>query len=415
MKFRLSAIVFLIALLTCASFGQLLNQDLISKQRDRSMSTGASGARISLDDQLRQDLLKKRQEVEGLSELIPLEGAIDPDKYIIGPGDKFSVRLSGNLEENYVIPVGADGYLILPYTNSVYVAGMNLTDAKAAVAEQFKKVFCEDAYSVSMVGARIFKIHVTGMVALPGSYTATAADRIHSGIEYAGGKLSTADMSRVKVYRKGDTLDIDLGDYLYNGNIESNPYLEDGDVIFVPGPNVNEDGVFVMGAGELSGLIHLKENETLINLIDRIGSNREYVDYGNIDIVRNGEEFSRNLIEDEGSFELMNGDSIYIPIVNDSVYVGGRVVEGGAVQYIGSYDYKVYVALAGGVIKEGSWKRVKIIRNGEKMNPKKAGPIRRGDAIIVDTSPWFSVTEVTKSLGQIASFISVVYVIGFSD
>jgi len=409
------AIILGFFLLPCLIFAQEMGHGYSIQQQTQSTSSGARTSRISLEDELRRDLEKRKQEIEELSQFIPLEGAVDEKTYTVGPGDQFAIGIAGSIEERFIVPVGADGNIVLPYIQAVEVAGKTLKVAQKEIIEQLQKVFLEEDISVSLVATRIFLVHVTGKVALPGAYTVTAAYRLQSAIELAGGYISTSDLTSIKIIRADDTLHTDLSRYFSSGDITQNPFLRDGDIIVVPGYSPGDPWIYISGAGEFDGLIPLKEDEGLLTLIGRVGADRNKLDFSGISLSRDGERFFVNLLDSEQRVPLQSRDSVFLSVMPDSVYVGGRVLQGGSKPFVPGADYSAYVAMAGGIAKEGSWDKVRIIRGGEKMRPSKAGEIRRGDVVMVGTSSFYTLIESLKALGEIASFATAVYVIGFRD
>ncbi len=162
-------------------------------------------------------------------------------------------------------------------------------------------------------------------------------------------------------------------------------------------------------------MVEIEAGEDVRGMMSRVGIDRENIDRSNISLAREGEKYSIDLLSMPENIGLSRGDSLFIPVLPDSVYVGGRVVRGGPVAYIAGEEYMAYIAMAGGISKEGSLRHVKIYRKGEKLSPRKAGDVMRGDAIIVGTDNFYYVTEFMKMLGQIGTFASAVYIIGFKD
>ncbi|MCK5832122.1 polysaccharide export protein [bacterium] len=371
------------------------------------------GATLSLEEKLKE-LDKKKTNLKNLIEYIPIEGTVDEEKYIVGPGDHFTLSIVGGVEEEYQITVGADGTIILPYTVGVSVGDKSLASAKKAIISSLAKVIQENDISVSLTATRLFLVNVVGMVNLPGDQTVSPAQRVFSAIELAGGKLQNGNFSRVKLIRNGLEKSLDLTRFLYEGDLSQNPHLLDGDIIVVPGADISQPSVFIFGAGYSGTVTNIYEDESPMSLIKRVGADRELIDLADIGLIRKGELYSINLF-DNPETPMFSGDSIYFKLLPDSVYVGGKVVGGGSKQYIAGASYVTYIAMAGGLSLEGSLSRVKIIRNGKKLRPNKAGMIRRGDAILIGTSPWYVANEAFKSLGSIGTFASAVYVIGFRD
>ena len=393
---------------------QSMDRSLIDTESLRSSSPSASAGRFDLEQKLKE-MEKKETEIEQLSQYVPLEGPVDEQNYIIGPGDIFVVGIAGAVEERIMVPVGADGQLVIPQVSAVDVGGLPLADARQKVLDKLSEIFREDELSVSLVGARIFNVQVTGKVAAPGDHKVTAAHRLYSAVELAGGKLPVGDLSRVKLYRDEDTLEYDLSLFLSEGDINENPFLLDGDIIVVPGVDLSEPLVYVSGAGRVDGLVNIDPSEDFQRLMERIGADRDMVNIAEIGLVREGEKYNVDLLASEGPVSVQPGDSIFFTTLVDSVYVGGRVNRGGSQPYIAGADYMTYVGMAGGIASEGTWHKVKVVRAGETMSPRKAGEIRRGDVIMIGTSTWYVTTEILKSLGEVASLATVIYTIGFRD
>ena len=394
---------------------QSMATGILQDMKQSGQTSRARAGDIDIENDLRKDLRKKQEELRKLVDYIPLEGALDEDEYIIGPGDQFFVSFAGAVEERYVAAVGADGTIVLPYTKGIRISESTLREAKDLIVETLSQIYKEEDICVSLAAARLFVVHATGFVAMPGGYTVTAADRLHSAVEVAGGYLQSANISRIEIYRGADTIEVDLTGYTVRGDLADNPYLRDGDVIFVPGFDYRSPWVFVSGGGYSGGVVEIEAGEDVRGMMSRVGIDRENIDRSNISLAREGEKYSIDLLSMPENIGLSRGDSLFIPVLPDSVYVGGRVVRGGPVAYIAGEEYMAYIAMAGGISKEGSLRHVKIYRKGEKLSPRKAGDVMRGDAIIVGTDNFYYVTEFMKMLGQIGTFASAVYIIGFKD
>ncbi len=396
-----------------AGFAQSM-QSGMNLPKKETTSRSLRGANLALEEKLKE-LEKRKTELKKLVEYIPIEGAVDENTYIVGPGDQFTLSIAGGVEEQYQINVGADGSVVLPFTKGVSVAGSNLAEAKRAMKSSLATVLREGDLTISLTTARLFIINVVGMVNFPGEQTVSAAGRVFSGIELAGGKLPSGDLSRVRLLRAGSETTLDLTKFLYSGDLSQNPTLLDGDIVVVPGTDLTESVVFLFGAGYSGTLVNISQGETAGAVLRRVGADREKIDLSDLALIRGGELFKIDLLSESANSPLQGGDSLFFKDLPDSVYVGGKVTSGGAVPYIAGADYRAYIAMAGGVSLEGGIGQTKIIRDGEKLSPKKAGMIRRGDVVLVGTSPWYVINEAFKSLGSVGTFASAVYVIGFRD
>lgn len=65
---------------------------------------------------------------------------------------------------------------------------------------------------------------------------------------------------------------------------------------------------------------------------------------------------------------VLSGDKIFVPAAeNEVVYISGEVRSPGAIPVVKDMSVRIALARAGGVGENGSEKRLKIIRNGEKL------------------------------------------------
>jgi len=386
----------------------------IGISREKMTSNNIRGATFTLDEKLRE-LEKKKMAIEKLADYVPLAGAVDENEYIVGPGDRFTISIAGGVEEQYTIIVGADGSIVLPYTSAVMIAGSTLKEAKSSIQKSLATVFQEEDISSSLTTARLFIVTVVGMVNVPGAQTVSAVNSVHSAIEMAGGNITNADIGRVKLVRDGVEKVLDLTEFLRSGDLTQNPTLLDGDIVVVPGVDTSRPAVFLFGAGYSGSVVNFDHDDGVGDLMRKVGADREMIDISDIELIRDGEIYSVNLLGEGANSGIHSGDSIFFKTLPDSVYVGGRVTKGGSVPFIAGSGYAIYVAMAGGISTEGSANKVKVIRNGKKMGVRRAGDIRRGDVIMIGTSPWYVINEGMKSLGQIGSFASAIYIIAFRD
>ncbi len=208
---------------------------------------------------------------------LPLEGAVDPSQYRVGPGDTFGITL-GSAEAGLLpLVVTADGMVLIPGNEPISVADALLQDAKllilAALQDQYQNV----AVNVALLQPRRFYVHVVGSVSVPGRYPASAVTRVSDVLE-----LAYADTSRIAVtnlaYRPalrnveirrstGASIPADIARYLSTGDTNFNPYLYDGDVVFVPAYDPALGSVYVDGAVAFPGSYDLRPEDTVADLI----------------------------------------------------------------------------------------------------------------------------------------------------
>lgn len=233
-----------------------------------------------------EGLLEKVQREEIPIEGQPLEGPVDPVTYRLGPGDLLAVYVLGEVGEEIVGRIAADGILRLTSLGIFDTRDRFLKEVKEEILRAAKKRYRTEEIEVSLVGLRAFKASVGGMVVAPGTYELTAMDRIATLLGKAGGfynpeAFRTEELSnqpepvlekiaeeaeipalppystrRLKlIHRDGTSEIIDLLAFLRAGDPTGNPHVSDGDFLLVPPLNPRVGVLGIYGAVNQQGLI----------------------------------------------------------------------------------------------------------------------------------------------------------------
>jgi protein involved in polysaccharide export with SLBB domain len=169
-----------------------------------------------------------------------LERAISGAEYRLGPGDSLAVGIWGPTPVTFVLPVSLEGQVIIPAIGELNVNGLLLDDARARIRSALLKQFHDVEITISLVGLRRFQVHVLGQVARPGTYLATAVDRVSAAIGWAGDFLPRASQRNIAIANDAvagsDSLraHADLFAFLKRGIATNNPCLREGDRVYVP-------------------------------------------------------------------------------------------------------------------------------------------------------------------------------------
>jgi protein involved in polysaccharide export with SLBB domain len=201
---------------------------------------------------------------------LPLEEPLDPDLYICGSGDSFELRFWGTQNMSIRLTTDLEGNTFIPKVGKVRVADRTLTQARAAVLSTVRRYYPGLRSDLSLVAARQFVVHVVGDVKKPGLYRSNARRRVSSIIIEAGG--STGSIRRVHIRRRGGvTAMADLLLYSRTGETRYNPYLLDGDVVWVPKPDLM---VTIAGPVRDPGSYELVKSRDLAELLELAGGLR---------------------------------------------------------------------------------------------------------------------------------------------
>ena len=171
---------------------------------------------------------------------LPLENAIDPENYFLGPGDRLRILWSVENIDNFVT-IGPTGKLIIPRIAPISVLGKTLADVDREVNERMRKVYKSAEVSINLIRFRQFKVLVYGAVNKPKFVKMAPVSRFYEAINGAGGLQKYADPERSVLIRNGNSKNIFLKEFLLKGDLTNNPQLIDGDKIYVPFLNITPD------------------------------------------------------------------------------------------------------------------------------------------------------------------------------
>jgi len=165
-----------------------------------------------------------------------LEAAISGGEYRLGPGDILAISVWGPQPLTYTIAVTLEGNLLIPQVGEIVVNNLKLEEAKEQIKKAVLGVYRNVEVSVTLTHLRRFQIHVLGQVRAPGSYIATAVNRVSYAVALAHGFAANASQRRVLVRNASDSLraEADLFSFLKRGDVSHDPNLRDGDRIYVP-------------------------------------------------------------------------------------------------------------------------------------------------------------------------------------
>ena len=198
-----------------------------------------------------------------------LEGAISGTSYALGPGDVLTVGVWGPENYTWQAMVDLEGTLLIPTVGPVLVNMLPLNEAKAAIRKRILSEYRNVEITISLTRLRRFQVHVLGQVRRPGTYLATAVDRVSSAVSWAGGLNQDASSRRLLVMNQSKLrVQADLQMFLERGELDQNPLLSDGDVVYVPFAGKTFS---VIGAVNAPGSYHFQSGDRLSTAIELAG------------------------------------------------------------------------------------------------------------------------------------------------
>ena len=239
--------------------------------------------------------LPRGEEVEKLR--ISQDREIDPEAYIVGPGDLLQLYIWGEWDRAYPLQVDPEGYILIPTINALHVSNLTLAEAKRQIVAAAQEKYANVPITVTLSSMRFFTVYLTGAVVNEGSVTVHPLTRVSELIETSGGFLDdlkgatieetvegkkitrarrlslqpTARRSIQVIHRDGTSDEVDLPMFQATGDISFNPYLKMGDVVHVP---YRRNEIYVYGSVNKVGVQEYRPGDTVGTLLKLAGGIR---------------------------------------------------------------------------------------------------------------------------------------------
>ncbi len=216
-----------------------------------------------------------------------LEKVVDPQEYIVGPGDVLLIVLWDEFQTSFTLKITPEGTILIPGVGDLFISGRNLKDVRLQVKQEILKKYRNVEVTVTLLVLRRFKVSVTGAVKSPGIYSAYANQRVSEVIEGAGGGVGNSSNRNIILKRNdGTERKIDVLRFLKTGKSDRNPYVLDGDVIYVPLKDTSIYICSIYGAVKDPGEYEYFEGDSLLDLIALAGGLTRDADLSTAEIIR---------------------------------------------------------------------------------------------------------------------------------
>ena len=229
--------------------------------------------------------------------LIITEGAIEPSKYIVGPGDLFSIFIGGPTPFQAIIPISVSGSLIALDAGSLDAAGKSLLDVQSEAIELLQSKYTNVSIEVNLLQPRRYYVHVSGAVPEPGRYLMFPLSRLDDAVQQAfaaqvGARPDPTANNEVRIVgsataelpttrpgykpslrniivtsHTGESRSFDLFRYYVHGDLDNNPYLNDGDVIQLNAYDEARSAVLITGEVASPGKIEYRDGDTVLDVL----------------------------------------------------------------------------------------------------------------------------------------------------
>jgi protein involved in polysaccharide export with SLBB domain len=286
----------------------------------QTQETKPKGLGINLfDESLKQSQVSQYPLLD--PNLLSLERPINPETYIVGPGDIISVSIWTSPPLSFTIQVTVEGTVIIPNVGEVKVSGLTLSETKEKIIQKIKSKYIASEITATLIMPRSFNITLTGYGLREGKYKVRSIDRVSNAISFAFSQDSI-NLRKILLKRNGNTITVDLRKYFATGDDKYNPYLLEGDWIVVQKRDLNFF-VGIYGAVNKPGLYEFVEGDKLTDIVQIAGGPLESAMLEAVEILRLNEEgkereklivnLKKILNGEEEDIKLENNDRIFIP------------------------------------------------------------------------------------------------------
>lgn len=358
----------------------------------------------------------RKSDLQPLPDTPTLDRPVDPHAYILGPGDVLSVVIISTTEFHYQVAVDVEGQAIIPNLGGIPVSGLSLADAREKIVQAIRTRYLGKEIYVGLQKLRTFRVAVTGAVEKPGLVTVNAVQRVSDAIFQAGGlkkKLSVmsqtqevqvetpsrseysvqtsqtradallhqadASMRNIQIRRGQAAIRADLIKFQLTGDVDANPYVSNGDIIFVPTRENDVAQISIRGAVKADADFEYAPGDRVCDLLKMAHGFTADADTTFMEVVRFTDAGSTAKtihldMSDRTNFKfpLFPDDRLYVRSL-PKFHEESNIEIVGEVKYPGNYAIGLkethlteMIVKAGGFTSEASLKNAYVIRRADE-------------------------------------------------
>lgn len=281
-----------------------------------------------------------------------------PSDYRLGAGDVVNVDVWGSASQSYECTVSPDGDIVIEGFGVVSVGGLTVAQAQNRLKNTLGARYQGSRIKLTVGQTKTISVNIMGEVVNPGTYTLSAFANVFNALYMAGGTNEIGTLRDIKIYRNGRIIgNVDIYDYILNGNAKGNVRLASNDVIVV-GPY--DCLVQIQGKVKRPMFYEMKPTESVATLIKYAGGFAGDAYEDNVRLVRKkGGRLSVYTLDEfeRGTFQLADADSLYVDSTlvryENMVEVKGAVRRPGMYQMDGGVmTVRSLIERAGGLDEE---------------------------------------------------------------
>lgn len=265
-----------------------------------------------------------------------------PHNYILGVGDELIIDVWGDAQQSQGYTISPDGDIYIDGVGRVPLVGCSINQAEKRLRSTMRTIYAglDDGrvkMAISLGRIRSIKVFIVGEVVCPGGYTVPSLATLFHLLHLSGGVTDRGSVRNIIVVRSdGKSQEIDLYDYILQGDSSTNIVLREGDLVFV---GVSDIVVDISGEIKRPLRYEMRRGENIAQLVDYAGGFAADANRNAVSVVRRRGGYREH-------YTLRNGDfNTFLVEDGDSIVVGSgidrdknRVTIQGAVWRSGDYS-----------------------------------------------------------------------------
>ncbi len=218
-------------------------------------------------------------QVEGNRAYKESEGRLPEHR--IGRNDVLGVTVwnGADLQESK-IKVAEDGTIFVPFglNENLLVEGCTSSELKRGILESLTRYYRSPQVQVVIDSYQSKRAYLLGTVRWgtgrgPGLWPLAGKKRILEFITENGGFTENSNLTAVQLNRaSGEVLRLNLSDVIFRGDLDQNPVVDDGDIVWVPPKEVGSNTYYLFGEVRNPGVVISETPLTVVDAISKAGS-----------------------------------------------------------------------------------------------------------------------------------------------
>jgi polysaccharide biosynthesis/export protein len=251
-------------------------------------------------------------------------------EYRIGPQDILEITIWKGLEATKsMVEVSARGTISIGFIDDFHAVGLTPSQLDERITERLTEFIKNPKVDMTVKSYKSKYVSLMGAIGtgtggsnrVPMDGRTTVLDALGE----QGGMAKNANMSDVRIRKKtGQTITVDLFKALFQGDLNQDVVLDNGDVVYVPWLTEEANRVYVLGEVRSPGIYSFKGSSMKIfDAVMMAGGATLFAKEGHTKIVRGDvtqpEVLSADIkqLTEEGdqtqNVDLLNGDLVYVP------------------------------------------------------------------------------------------------------